>query len=449
MKSSQFGPSLIRSSSPAFRHDVISSRAKGFVSSAASGCVPARKANESSFNFGSIFRQGLMFFMLLGFTQGAQALSELEDSQLSKVSGTGIALGLDDFRFAMAPTSYIELTGSTPSAGWNRGDVRYYGLSITGNGPGTDWYGDGCGGSSTVLCPLGVGVIDNLASVYNPYVLRAFQYDGYDRDGNLLTGAARPTVLELVGPSQSDSWRWSFWGEIEVARGGACPAGGNAAYCGLQSQTVILGKPTTVGRQWNGGNSYSVVAPEPAILRLMKTADSADSTLGFTYQSALSGDFRFSVAQLGAGGALHEVPNFNDVEGVQFRNVDAFLPLGRLNSQAITLDDAGGDGNFTIELTSIPNIATVYNDIYCGNGGGCAISFGETVDFFGNGVDAIAAPNVETHGYIRWGDFAQPYTASNGISFVDPAGNTTYLGVARMEGMLVQHMKLTTKGAGL
>lgn len=413
------------------------------------------------------------------------ALKELSDDSLSNVQGAGFAFALDNFSMRFAPTSFIELTGApVGGVGWQRGDARYYGLSIT-NGvemAGTDWYGgaNACSGGAAfgneyLACPLGngnsltTGVTPNeygiggLASVYDPYVLRVYDYPGYNYQGEYLdgltAGSEPPTVLELIGPSQTEDWRWSFWGELEVDRLnnnaaiGACnnsdpTCSGGADF--LQSQTIIHGKPVTTDGK-------------PAILRLMQTDNTADTTLGITYQSALSGDFRFSVRQNDTGllaDTLHNVPDFNDDEGMYFKNVDAFLPLGTLHYQAITLDalrDGNGDatGNFVIELTQIPgNLPQVYNHFYCGD-------IGNTGDCALNADGSIQNPNQDTLGYVRWGDFTNfdangasglPAATSvdNGIYFV--GGNpgvesVTNIGISRIEGMRIHHLKITTLGA--
>lgn len=405
------------------------------------------------------------------------AMVEISDDQMSDVSGAGLAFVFDNFSMRMAPTSFIELTGTAPQGvGWERGDARYYGLSITdGVGVGgTDWYGNGCNTGTiagALACPIGNsnpnnnGVTSNIygigsaASVYDPYVLRVFQYPGHDYAGNYLdTAGNMPTILELVGPSYTDTWRWSFWGELEVGRpnpyvstpgtcnnaDGSCVGGADF----LQSQTIIRGKPTTVADIDGDGR------PEPAILRLMRTTGQGASTdsLGLTYQSALSGDFRFSVRQTAnSPDALHWVPDFNDVEGMYFKNVDAFLPLGALHYQTIILDSAGTDGNFTIELTAIPDIPEIYNNFYCGainnsNPSGCAT----------DASGAILNPNELTRGYVRWGDFALgepgPTSTNNGIYFVGGnvgAETVTNLGISRIEGMRIHSLKITTLGAGI
>ena len=167
--------------------------------------------------------------LTLGAAQ-AQALTELSDDSLSDVQGAGFAFALDNFSMRFAPESFIELTGAgVNGVGWQRGDARYYGLSMTNGAQpgGTDWYAtlnggsSACGGSSAygntfLACPLGngnslgAGVTPNqygigaMASIYDPYVLRVFDYEGYDFQGNYLDGSAgneKPTILELIGPS--------------------------------------------------------------------------------------------------------------------------------------------------------------------------------------------------------------------------------------------------------
>lgn len=422
---------------------------------------------------------GAVLLPASGFAVSAPGgMVALEDDEMAGVSGTGLAFVMDDFSMRWAPTSYIELTGATPddaalAEGWRRGDARYYGLSITNGGiAGTDWYGNGCGGSAAfgneaLACPLGIDNnygITSLASIYDPYVLRAYQYRGHDyngvyRDENANT-PDMPTVMELIGPSHTDSWRWAFWGELEVDRenNDAAIGASNNSVVGsggadfLQSQTIIHGKPTTV-------------AGDPAILRLMRTTGQGAEadTFGITYQSALSGDFRFSVRQTAnSPDLLHVVPDFDNNEGMYFKNVDAFLPLGVLHYQTINFDavrDGGGNatGDFIIELTRIPDVPAIYNHFYCGSGTDPA----PTTCVDGNGM--ITSPNEETRGYVRWGDFSNfdangpsglpgLNDVTNGIYFVSPSetpvpSDVTNIGISRIEGMRIHHLKITTLGA--
>src|SRR5690554_3538373 len=326
----------------------------------------------------------------------------LEESEMSAVTGTGLAFVMDNFSMRMAPTSYAELTGTAPTIssaakGWKRGDARYYGLSFTnGSNAGTDWYGNGCGdGSDPLKCPIGNGGgsdfgVDAFASAFDPFLLRVFQYEGYDHTGTWLdTPANMPTILEFVGPSQTDTWRWSFWGELEIDRQAGNSANIGAPNCSfggvdcanfLQSQTIIHGKPNARGFVWKGldagvDQGYEDKGRKSSILRLMQTQPVGNApTLGVSYQSALSGNFRFSVRQQdNSEDALHVVPDFNDDEGLHFKNVDAFLPLGTLHYQTLTFSGVSAydadaqpvapvqNGNFTVELTRIPNNVNIYN----------------------------------------------------------------------------------------
>jgi hypothetical protein len=426
-------------------------------------------------------------FVLAGsLPLAAVALQPLDDSQMAQVSGTGIALGLANFRFAMAPTSYIELTGTNTSipAGWSRADARYYGLSFTAVPPAsttsgtgsTDWFGNGCTstGADSLNCPMGTGSITYFAPVFDPYVLRAYQETGYDYQG----ASKSPTVLELLSPKNPDTWMWAFWGEIEVGRNGASPApvgtcnNSDAGCVGgadfLQSESIIQGKPVTK----DGTQS---------IMYLVKTLNNNDSTLGLIYQSHLSGNFRFSVQQHGdSSDTLHMVPDFFENEGLYFKNVDAYMPLGELNYQTLNVNDTSAhDGNFSLELTLIPNV----------NAPACAPSCGDG-QLDGNGTngaaDGAATPNnvgsynnatnyngfyqagALSSGYVCWGaptsgtcaaansSFSESLVnktvtgtnATQGIYFENSAGTVTNIGTGMITGMRIQHLQITSLGAG-
>lgn len=70
----------------------------------------------------------------------APAIEALDDADLSAVSGAGIAIALEDWRFAMEPTGYMEQTGSDwagarpAGLSFRRGDLRWYGFTMSGVG---------------------------------------------------------------------------------------------------------------------------------------------------------------------------------------------------------------------------------------------------------------------------------------------------------------------------
>ncbi len=421
------------------------------------------------------FSVAIFALALLGAQPFASALTDMSDSQMASIGAQGIAMGLENFAFEMAPTSYIQLIGSQPtstsaSEGWQRADIYLYGLSMTGAGPsGTSWFGSPCtttaagAGQGDLGCPLGSAAnatIKDFASVYNPFVLRAFQYPGIDYQGNSVS----PTVLELLGPTQMDPFRLSFWGEMQANQGGVqqplssytgpTPDACTTTTCFLQAQTIFEGTLTATD---TAGNAL------PSVLRLMQTTDtnSADASSGY-YQSlginmslALSGNLRFSVAQnADSPNALHAVPDFNSQEGLFLENVNMYLPIGALDYQNVVVSSAPAhDGNFVVELMQIPNIANVYNNFYCGSsltsGAACAT----------NASGAVSNPNPLTHGFIDIGnnptgtplgtlDTQQPGNSTiNGMFFQSPSGSVVNLGTSQINGILIQHMKITTAGA--
>ncbi|HEX4937770.1 MAG TPA: hypothetical protein VFX11_03790, partial [Candidatus Kapabacteria bacterium] len=519
----------------------------------------------------------------------AHALESLDDGALAEVNGTGVALAFDNFSSRFAPTSYINMLGTnvvdntgivfdatlnggeggcrnsasgSPAlpasscdpydapSNWRRGDLYYYGLSMSGGNVnyGMDWYGTGtAGGGCTpgadgLGCPIGringssqVEGIKNWASVYNPYMIRVFQYAGYSYEGTCLGSevsgkcsqvslATSPTYYEFVGPSKGDKWRWAFWGELLVNNGALALGGAGDTFSGtcngasvtagancagiLKSQTIILGNNFTLDNK-------------PTRLQIVQTPTTtvSEQSLSVVYQSRLSGNFRFSVAQTGtyAQSVAHGiVPDFNDVEGMVFKNVDAFLPLGQNNYQSVVFRNNGTSGNFTVELTPISSNTNVSNTFYCGqnncasfvtsgipeatggvglNGSnaaiGCVNQLGNVVACTGiydrsvkvktgencttawtsicDTAESIINPansNPDSHGYVYWGTPTETRSGvagvtapaactapcntntDNGIYFRAPNGDVVNIGRAKVTGMMIQMMKITSLGVG-
>lgn len=390
----------------------------------------------------------LWLVLLSPSIQASQGLTPLADEEMSKVTGAGLAVALEDFRFMMAPTSYAEQVGSTPSANctgsgasasntncWRRGDLRWYGVSMTGaeniSGSGLHWNDSStCNpGSSAMNCPRG-GAIGGAGGWFspfdNPYLMRAWSPEGIGYDGAVINDdTANPdkTIYEFLAPTSQPDYLFSFWGEIEAGatRNPAAQAlsvGTGVANGGglLKSQTLIRG---------NAAGS---------IFRLFKFTDEGAApvygeTFAMFYHSRLRGDFRFSVAQAGSGATDQiGVPvRFAGTEGLHFRNVDAFLPFGQLYYQALVLDAVGTSGNFSLSLTSIPNNATVYNTHYSlepGDVRGYQTALNAVSNWSsGCGGDARCETYRTTHGYVRYGDwypanaaYSQGPGSRNGLS---------------------------------
>ena len=389
-----------------------------------------------------VFRRSLAVFLVAGLVMPAPNLAAptgmvaLEDDEMAGVSGAGLAFAFDDFRFQMAPTSYFEQIGapSHPATTFNTGDYRWIGTTISSGGTENlfafhDYVGLGgnpvnptSSSCSTALsplgCPIAQGGARGYAEVNNPFVLRVRDYSAVGRTG----GHADPntgwtpgqinTVAELVGPTASSPFRWSFWGEVEASN-----SSGTLGV--MQNQNIIIGAPVSRLRPHDPG---TLAGP---VFRLYQNM--TDQSLGMIYHHRLSGDYRFSVNQNGVsavdGWSGSGVPHFTSQEGMYFINVNAYLPLGQLHYQSMILNAAAAqDGNFAIELTRLPNNSNAFNDFYSAAG---ATGFER---------NNRSERYYETHGYVRWGDAFPTNSNSNGLggsgvsqvrySGVDPDGPT-------------------------
>lgn len=346
---------------------------------------------------------------------GMAALERMDEAAMSNVSGAGLAFVWEDFRWLTKPTSYFEQVGSgtDPESTFLRGDLRWYGINVSAKGAGTTWTEtgssmDACAsqGYGGLGCPRG-GTIAHFAAHDNPYVLRVMDYSGKGSGANQIGNgvvtwggdtSTSKTVLELLAPTFQEDYRFSFWGEIEAGKGG--PA---TDYGLLKTQTIIQGN--AVG----------------SVLQFFQSTEAGNPNFAFLYKSHLQGDFRFSANQVSGkdSDALGTPVQFDAFEGMHFRNVDAFLPLGHLFYQAFTIDvpkDASGNditnGNFVLALNEIPDNPAVYRRHY-------SLAVADSVDagyqtaraaLLANTYGATPSITVpenyfQTHGYSRWGDW--------------------------------------------
>lgn len=356
---------------------------------------------------------------LLSPTPARAALADLDDDAMQEVSGAGLALGFDDFEFAMAPTSYFEQVGSAPTGAcsgtgsvasnircWRRGDLRWYGINISaagGTGDGYHWNDTTACNSSSLDCPRG-GVIDQFSPFDNPYTIRAWSPTGMAYDGTCINGsgagcatpAAVPTkaIYEFLAPTAQPTYTFSWWGEIEAG-----------------STRVTASQPLPTGVGVGLIKSQNIIRGNAAgsIFRIFQFTETGNQTFGLFYHSYLKGDYRFSVAQIAPDAIdanydrtrIGQPAQFANTEGLHFRGVAAFVPLGQLYYQALTVDAVGASGNFKIELTPIPSATVaVYNKHY-------ALNSGDTLGYetarMNNTGGATTADYKLTHGYSRWG----------------------------------------------
>jgi hypothetical protein len=403
--------------------------------------------------------------LLLSASTGT-ALVALEDSQLSDVTGEGIALGFTDMRLTAGPTTFFEATGDPPppGTGFQQADGRYYGISMSGNTGQSSWVGFCGAGSNDMGCPIG-DTIDFFAPFDNPFVLRAFNYSRIT-----FTGATQSqSILELLAPTNSDPWRMATWSEVVV--------GGNTANR-MQGQILLTDSKLSVAQP------NLSVARSNNKFRIVKHTDPADPTVGFIWENSYEGDFRFSINQVFASPDVYGVPPiFSATEGFYALNIQAYVPLGQMFYQDLILDDTpANDGNFRIELTRVPNSVNAYTDFYslavadAQNAGYTRVGrperYYETHGFFKvgapgttNNSGSLGATGTKTTDitdgiFFHKGDTSATFTAAANRPAINPGGNPgapvgySYGGLTRVnigdvniEGLLIQHMEITTCSA--
>lgn len=168
----------------------------------------------------------------------------------------------------------------------------------------------------------------------------------------------------------------------------------------------------------------------------------------------------------GATPALNNsaAPIFNEFEGLYLYSPNINLVLGNMYQPFIL----GSEGNnIILEVTRIPNVASIYEEIYQNYGGGLGTTAlkGSTCNVYqcgtpikNNSTDLTASYQGRnaTHSSISIGSVA--YTpATNrmkaietpnatGIQFKDANGIAKNFGSALIDGVLIQHLKIKTTG---
>lgn len=373
----------------------------------------------------SALRNSLISCCLVLVPAAAYSMAELNQDEMASVTGEGIAIGFEDIRLQTSPTTRFEAIGAPPTdPRFQRADARWYGFTLSSNSPVSSWAGP-CGpGIAGLGCPIG-GTIDYLAPFDNPYILRAFDYQGLNFNGDTTT----QTVLELLGPSEHDPYRYSAWVEFVV--------GGSDV---LQGQAILDdGELFRTDRFGTRQNSE---------IRILSHSDPNDPTIAFVWHNNWKGDFRYSLNQ---GFASQDIegfpPLFTDVEGFYTLNIEVYMPLGQLFYQSLILDDvASAPGNFRLELTRINEQASsVISDFY------------STADASGYqrrttaGADARPARYYETHGLFRMGDWTPPTTCSAGgagaFNCIPPMAGTKNGPYATDDGMFFVSRDLSSTSA--
>lgn len=389
------------------------------------------------------------------------ALEAISDQEMSDTTGEGLAFLPEGFKIVMedADTSYINLIprGETkdpdgaggPLVAPNRADLYMRNLSITRD--------------DETLTRASNALIRSWGSGANPFYLS-------------VRSETRPTYATASG-SQPRSFlrleapQYCFTGVANGA-GTNCIAGvdtGDAldAYnlrlgftLDILSKTntdtegyIVSGTPRTgvnltgangLGLQaiWNGlsingttvdvfqtpsdsaTTEYNSTLGLRAVLRLNTDYDAgvaAKANNGLRFTTALDNDYNGTTNRL-----------FDANEGLYVYGLDVNLPLGIPHYQSVIFGRSGSTGNFYMELTRLPNNPNAYGDAY--------------IDYTGTAA-SIAAKTCDS---VNCGSLAQPAThgtiSIDKVEFRDKANNIVNLGSAKIEGLFIQHLKLTTTG---
>ncbi len=227
---------------------------------------------------------------------------------------------------------------------------------------------------------------------------------------------------------------------------------------------------------WNG---FGINGTDVKIFQTLNgaTDTSYNNTLGLAalvrLNSSDTGVLRLSTQETTASGLLTTpainagaMPTFNANEGLYLQKLNVNFALGSIYQPVVL--GATDDGNIVFEVTRIPNKASVYNQIYTNYSAPNSTTYkGVTCSQFYCGGDGssttyqtagtVGTTNYRnpTHSSITIGDviynnatrtISANTNPTNGVVFKDSSGTATNLGSVAIDGVLIQHLKITTKG---
>lgn len=406
-------------------------------------------------------RRLLIVAMSAAMSSQALALEAISDEELSDSTGEGIAFLPENFKLVMedSDTSYINLIprgptrdpdGAGPLVAPNRADLYIRSLAITGNDATTTR------ASNTAIASWGSGANPFLIAVKSeshpdytsPNISRSFlriEAPNYCPTGSPVsgdcpagpdTGAALSAynlrlglTLDILSKTSAQQQGYIVGGtpysgtNLFGSRGVAFQAIWNGlSMNGTRIDVFQTPADATAGSQAN--NTLGL----RALIRLNTDASQANNGLRLT--TGLDTDTDAAGPDTGYNGTTNRL--FRSGEGITIQNLDVNLPLGAPHYQSLVLGKADAAGNFYIELTRIPNDADAYNKAY--------IDYSVAADITAKTCTSTTCGSVATpatHGTISMGN----------VTFRDVNGaNPVNLGSTQIDGLLIQHLKLTTTG---
>ncbi len=390
------------------------------------------------------------------------------------------------------------LTSEATASGAGKADVFLYGLALSESDKSISTARTATDmntrfGSATN--PQG-NAIDSWGTGANPFVIKVFTETGVPTFSagaptNTETGSVsyisaeaplyNKTITDGMAGIGAYNLKLGLWTDIFVRDPKVAE---NMAATGTQFDLGGTGRANRLRLQavWDG---FSINGTNLKVFQTLggSTNTTYNNTLGIAalvrLNSNANGVLRLSTQETTNTGLLATpainggtAPIFAEKEGITINNLNVNLVLGSLYQPLVL----GTDGrNITLELARIPNKESIYNKIYTDYSATVsspsATYLGSTCSQFycGNAVtgsskvgsDLTALNNTyqgnnATHSSITMGTVN--YSATNrtitadtaantkGITFTDTAGVATNLGSAVIDGLLIQHLKFTTKG---
>ncbi len=436
------------------------------------------------------------------FCQSSFALEALSDESLSQETGEGIALFADNFKMVFQKaednsttsrtsdrtydTGLIRivpvgpLSSTATSSGAKKADAFLYGLAISKSDSDSNSRFSNTGlswGGQTNPWVLTVNSTNTTTSPYTTYDFAgnktAISYLGLDAPWALSTWGTTSAT------SSSNPIKLGLWGDI-FARDQATAVtmnnatGAPSTTAGLSNRLrfqmvangiVLDGSSLKLFETLNGAtdSTYNNTLGLTGIIRLNTNITNLGSTTASDSQvlrlstSVTANDGTTALSTPSITGEI--APTFNSKDGLFLYNPNINLVFGSLN-QPLIFNVAADGTNFSLELTRIPNVASVYNQIYTDynndypgtySGSTCNVTSCGTASTVGG---TTYQGSSATHSSIGIGSVsinnglmrAVTDSTAIGVTMKDASGNATNLGSAVIDGMLIQHLKISTTG---
>lgn len=458
----------------------------------------------------TILRKTMLTSMLSLCCTYSFALEALSDQALSNSTGEGIAILPENFKMVFQTaedgltaaqnqsrlanrnydTGFIRfipvgpLSETAKTAGAKKADVFLYGLALSASDNNLNARFSNLGFNWGQETNPWVFSVKSISKTANRVV---YDFAGNPQDFSYLSLEA-PYVLDSAANTATDNnMKLGLWGDFFArnplvaapvdAKNGA-PANLNGLDQRLRLQLVANGLSLNGSNlklfQTLGGaassslpTSYNNTLGLAALIRLNTNDNPSTATedtskaLRISMAESLTTDINNDLTTPAISKTA--APNFNANDGVYLYSPNINLVLGSVY-QPLIVDTAADGQNFVIELTRIPNKANVYQQIYTDytalasgttsayKGSTCNVQYCGDVISMGQTYQGNTATHssisIGTVGFTNNNKFLKADTSNNavGISFVTPTGTKTNLGSAAIDGVLIQHLKITTTG---